>query len=327
MEYERVVGLRDELLDRFELRPRPVPEMRFSRGGARSRWRAPRAQIALGIAPGARQGDFYLAVRPQGEQSVIPQIVGEITEICKGEVDIQPMEILRPEGAAWLRGKSRPMRVGVSISNIKGAAGTLGLFVESEEMDGQFILSNNHVLLDPAGRGECRIIQPGRNDLIKSADVVADLVLWKDVVVGQVNVVDAAIARIRDPESGHVNNIPGLGSITQVSNVPGLFSGVAKIGRTTGLTYGRILGKGICAVSVAWDGGVAFFDDCIEVGAFPRKFSNGGDSGSVICDLKGGVFGHLFCGGWRRRFGVRVLKITYATPLTTVFSELKLRLL
>ena len=58
---------------------------------------------------------------------------------------------------------------------------------------------------------------------------------------------------------------------------------VAKLGRTTGLTRGRVTAFELDDLVVAYDTGNLSFDQVIEIeGAGTQPFSDGGDSGSLI---------------------------------------------
>jgi hypothetical protein len=101
---------------------------------------------------------------------------------------------------------------------------------------------------------------------------------------------------------------------------------VAKIGRTTGLTRGRVTAFELDNVRVQYGIGMLQFDDQIEIeSAGDGPFSGGGDSGSLIVDagLRGVAL--LFAGSDVGGAGGHGL--TYANPLRRVLGDLKVDLL
>jgi hypothetical protein len=101
---------------------------------------------------------------------------------------------------------------------------------------------------------------------------------------------------------------------------------VAKLGRTTGLTRGRVTAFELDNVVVGYDLGNLRFDDQIEIeGAGTDPFSDGGDSGSLIVDsdLRGVAL--LFAGG--DQGGTNGRGLTYANPLQDVLDHLAVDLL
>ena len=229
----------------------------------------------------------------------------------------------------------RPLALGLQVQNIDhdlrgGAAasgyrtvGTLGCFVQNEgEMQ---MLSNNHVL---AGENDAqindRIQQPGALEIV-SEQVVAELSAFVPLVFvpdGQlgmaegVNLVDAATARLMagtDPTTAYLPHhrvrAPGLVRDPR----PG--EEVYKVGRTTGLTRGRVSAVLVEAGPVGYEGGAAFFRRSFSVqGLMGTLFSSGGDSGSAIVAAQdGALLGLLYAGN-----GVE----TYACPATEALSAL-----
>ena len=121
--------------------------------------------------------------------------------------------------------------------------------------------------------------------------------------------------------------LKGLGKLAGVGP-DGIEDGsrVAKIGRTTGLTKGRVTAFEIDNVVVEYDRGDLVFDGQIEIeGAGSRPFSDGGDSGSLIVDEDRQAVALLFAGtdtGGRNNRG-----LTYANPIGEVLRRLRVELL
>ena len=143
----------------------------------------------------------------------------------------------------------------------------------------------------------------------------------------QHNSVDSAIAAVSSSMEVDVGRLPGIGALQGVSANPieeGLR--VAKVGRTTGTTRGRVTAFEVDDVVVSYDLGDIRFDDQIEIeGAGSKSFSDGGDSGSLIVDEDRLAIAQLFAGtdtGGRNGKG-----LTYASPIQAVLDSLRVNLL
>jgi hypothetical protein len=204
-------------------------------------------------------------------------------------------------------------------------SGTLGALVEDNSAR-QYVLSNNHVLArsDHATVGD-PIVQPGLidnnctpNGVGPGTVPVGALSAWVPLKSSQSNV-DAAIAQVasrtmdssgsilelgtRQPDGTLAAAPPGISSTGGRGEAAGLEMRVAKSGRTTGLTCG-----GVSAVDL--DVAVDYFSDCAEtrpylskiftnqVGISGDRFSDAGDSGSLVVDTANAEpVGLFFAGG------------------------------
>lgn len=180
-------------------------------------------------------------------------------------------------------------------------SGTLGSLVVRNGIN--YILSNNHVLArsDQAAAGE-PITQPGLIDAncsTSGTNTVANLTSFVNLQAGGTNV-DAAIAQIVPGAVDLSGNILALGA-TASGNIPDpgpphqgkgiaarIGEGVAKSGRTTGLTCSTVAVTNL-EVMVTYqtqcNGGSAFnviYSNRISVSG--GGFSAGGDSGALIVD-------------------------------------------
>ena len=100
---------------------------------------------------------------------------------------------------------------------------------------------------------------------------------------------------------------------------------VAKLGRTTGLTRGRVTAFEMDNVVVGYDIGNVRFDDQVEIeGAGDGPFSDGGDSGSLIVGRDRRGVALLFAGS--DQGGANGQGLTYANPLRAVLDALKVNL-
>jgi hypothetical protein len=191
------------------------------------------------------------------------------------------------------------------------------------------ILSNNHVLANEnnAKAGDA-ILQPGAFDGgTKSKSTIGKLADFIRLKKSSPNTVDAATAAINQGIKHNVNRLTGLGKLAgQGAAFLDEGTEVAKVGRTTGLTRGRVTAFEMDNVIVSYDIGDLTFNNQIEIeGAAEDAFSAGGDSGSVIVDSELKAVALLFAGG--DQGGTNGKGLTYANPIQTVFDALKVDLL
>ncbi|MGL6094993.1 MAG: hypothetical protein ACRC7O_04205 [Fimbriiglobus sp.] len=291
----------------------------------------PLASLALGIAP-KKGGGFQLAVRCQRPELLGGKEVAQIRKKAKNEVDVRFVGRVRKLATPWYQRKTRPLQIGISVGHFNITAGTLGGFVRlRNNPDGPaFILSNNHVLADEnRGKVGDAILQPGALDGgVNPDDKVAELTKMIRLKKGETNTVDCAIARIDDGITFDPKPIKGLGAFA--GRGPDFLDEgtvVAKLGRTTGLTRGRVTAFELDNVVVAFDLGNLRFDNQVEIeGADTAAFSAGGDSGSLIV-VEGSrlAVALLFAGG--DVGGTNGLGLTFANPIGAVLDALKIDLI
>lgn len=204
-------------------------------------------------------------------------------------------------------------------------SGTLGALVQ-DASGRQYLLSNNHVLArsDHAQVGDS-IVQPGLidNNCTPNGDgpgtvPVGALTAWLPLRSPQTNV-DAAIAQVashtvdptgsilefgtRQPDGSLGAAPPGISSTNGKGESATLQMRVAKSGRTTGLTCGRVS-------AIDLDVSVDYYRDCAETRPYLTKtfthqiavsgdrFSDAGDSGSLLVDAADAEpVGLFFAGG------------------------------
>jgi len=339
MKLDSVLALKQSLVAEALVEPTAVM-MRAAGEGSRPRAPvAPPAQglceldtqptLALGVAP-AKRGEFSLAVRIQQRAMEGSRQVELITRRARGEVDVRYVgrAVKRAKAPPWRRGRCRPLRIGCSVGHVNVTAGTLGAFVRGLGSGRECILSNNHVL---ANENRCRkgdaVLQPGRFDGgTAPADRVAVLGGFVRLYRGRRNVVDAAAAELLEGVTADWAKLTGLGSLAGVGDVVAdVGAEVAKIGRTTGLTRGRVTAFAMDNVVVDYDMGRLRFDDQIEIeGSGDGPFSDGGDSGALIVDGERRAVGLLFAG--TDSGGADGKGLTYANPIHTVLSTMKVEL-
>lgn len=202
--------------------------------------------------------------------------------------------------------RMRPVPGGVSISpwlETLGWAGTLGCLVK-DSLTGQILgLTNAHVLGTPIGdspglpRGH-PVIQPGKYDGGTEDDIIGYIYSWVPISKEETNLVDCAAFQPSSPTILK-NEILDIGRPQPVRPVePQLDMTVQKTGRTTEWTVGKITAVDV-SEQVYYDG-VIQFAECFEIESdnpLMPKFSDHGDSGSLILDMENRPVGLLFAGG------------------------------
>lgn len=331
---ESARALKAEVLERVvqplrEASPR-ARGLAYSAGPRRVLKETPRL-MAVGIAPASKGDGYQLAVRLQRRGLAEGEEVARLRKIAKDEIDVRFVGRVhkRATGTPWHLERNRPLRIGGSVGHFNITAGTLGGFVTRRGKSDVLILSNNHVLAD---ENRCKvgdaILQPGDMDGgKKQSDQVAKLLKFIPLSSTKPNTLDCATAKLLDGTELDVDRLTGLGRLAGLSDrplEPGLR--VAKVGRTTGLTRGRISAFELDDLAIVYDMGNIIFNDSLEIeSTTSRPFSDGGDSGSLIVDAEKKAVAQLFAGsdiGGRGNMGV-----TYATPIRRVLDALKVDLI
>ncbi len=196
-----------------------------------------------------------------------------------------------------LKPRMRPAKGGYSVGHYKITAGTIATAVyDSKYFPGiprkYYILSNNHVLANSNNaRAGDPVLQPGPYDGGKKpADTIAHLTRFIPIHFdNRPNYVDAAIAET--PFHDISREVYWIGYIKGVSTVK-VGSLVQKTGRTTNYTTGKVTAiNGTVNVNYG-HGNVAKFTKQI----ITTNMSEGGDSGSLLCDMNENAVGLLFGG-------------------------------
>jgi len=296
--------------------------------GPVSRGSAPET-LALGVTRRG-PGKYALAVRIQQRALEVGPEIERIRETARGEVDVQYVGRLVKGADLWHRQRNRPLRLGGSVGHFRITAGTLGAFVQARASGRPpLLLSNNHVLANEnLGAAGDAILQQGVADGGRNPeDAVATLDNFVRLKKNGSNLVDAAVAALSEGVLFDPRELDGLGQLAGLGDVL-LDEGhdVAKVGRTTGTTRGRVTAFELDNVVVGYGLGSLRFDNQIEIeGAGDLPFGQGGDSGSLIVtdDLR--AVGLLFAVG--DVGGANGKGLTYANPLRTVLDALEVDLL
>ncbi len=288
----------------------------------------PRRAVALGITPKGRN-EFQLAIRVQRAELVDSPQVAAIVKRARGEADVRFIgRLMKRAAIPWNRKTVRPLRIGVSIGHFKVTAGTLGCFVTRRTDGALLVLSNNHVLANEnAARAGDAILQRGAFDGgTRPKDVAGKLAKFVRLKTSDANLVDCAVASIAPGIGANLRSIRGIGTLAgQGADFLDEGTGVLKLGRTTGVTKGRVTAFELDNVVVGYDIGDISFNDQIEIeGTGDEAFSAGGDSGSLIVDADRRGVALLFAGG--DHGGSNGKGLTYANPLGTVLDALQVDL-
>lgn len=288
----------------------------------------PGGTLALGIAS-PRPNDFRLAVRYQRPELAHGREIDLIRQQARGDVDVRYIgRVAKRSEAPWSRQRHRPLCLGTSIGRLHTTPGTLGAVVRRRTDGARLLLSNNHVLA-AEDRGEVgdAIFQPEPCAESNPDDVVALLAgVIKLKTVGA-NTVDVAVAALRDGIEVDARTLRGLGHLTGLG--PDFLdegTPVAKLGRTTGLTRGRVTAFEMDNLVVEFDIGFLRFDNQIEIeGTESGAFCDDGDSGALIVGEDLRAVGLLFAAG--DTGGANGKGLTYANPIRSVLDALGVDLL
>ncbi|MEY2565168.1 MAG: hypothetical protein QOH88_3361 [Verrucomicrobiota bacterium] len=287
----------------------------------------PHRTVALGVARKGKR-DFQLAIRVQQRALEASREVERITRQARGEVDVRYIGRVNKRATPWHQKRQRPLLIGCSVGHFKITAGTLGCFVQPRGGGAICMLSNNHVLANEndATKGDA-ILQPGAIDGgRKPGAVVAKLIEFVRFRPHSRNLLDCAIAAVNEGVAVQRTKLRGLGTLKGLGDAfVGEGDSVAKVGRTTGGTRGRVTAFELDNVIVGYDIGNLRFDNQIEIeGAGNQPFSDGGDSGSLIVSADKRGVALLFAGG--DQGGANGQGLTYANPLRAVLDALSVDL-
>jgi len=291
--------------------------------------------LSLGLAPQG-EGAFAIAVRYRLGVPTARSFVRKLAAEAGDSVDVRRTGRIRTLGAqvrppvvtARALGETdrvRPLRPGVSIAHVDVTAGTLGAFVvktDGGSDDGaRYVLSNYHVLAgSPSAQVGDVVVQPGPADGGRAPqDRVGTLAQVVPLTPGQPATVDAALALLDD--AIETDPTYPVGAVTTTAVAAG-GEAVAKIGRTTALTQGRVTAIEMDDVVVGYgeELGALSFDDQIEVEGTGGAFSRGGDSGSLVYREDGVALGLLFAGS--ETGGADGTGLTYCNPVDAVLQAL-----
>jgi hypothetical protein len=214
-----------------------------------------------------------------------------------------------------LKRRMRPCPSGFSVGNVRVTAGTLGSvvydFLPGASVDPPgpglgtpskfYILSNNHVLAD-SNRAQLgsAILQPGVFDGgTDPADRIATLDRFITIqfapqtpVERHNNVVDCALGAVEFQDATRQQYFSGAPRAWRRKANVAVGDLVKKTGRTTNISFGRIIAVDATIDVNYGTAGTARFKDQV----LTTSISAGGDSGSLVTSLDNVALGLLFAG-------------------------------
>jgi hypothetical protein len=214
-----------------------------------------------------------------------------------------------------LKRRMRPARSGVSIGNVRVTAGTLGSvvydFLPGASVDPPgpglgtparfYVLSNNHVLAD-CNRAQpgSSILQPGAydggtdpDDRLATLDRFIPIQFAPQIPVERHNnVVDCALGAVDFQDATREQHFSGAPRAWRRKANVSVGDLVKKTGRTTNISFGRIIATDVTIdVGYGTAGTARFLDQVLTT-----CISAGGDSGSLVTSLDNVATGLLFAG-------------------------------
>lgn len=184
----------------------------------------------------------------------------------------------------------RPLIGGISVGHPEATAGTLSCGVRDKASSMMLGLSNNHVIaldwgeINVGTKGDS-VLQPGVYDGGTVDDKVGELERWQRVELDESNIIDAALF-----SNGEIDSVLDTGKPSNAIE-PKVGMTVKKSGRTSGLTFGKIIDVNATLIVEGW--GNCLFKDQVVVSP---HFSLPGDSGSWVGDENDRTVGLVFAG-------------------------------
>lgn len=300
-----LIQARDELTRRFLTSARAEEIMSQARFASP----VPEANVtAVGIGEKLTDGmhtgtlAVKLFVRVKYASTQFPSYLALPSQVAGLPVDVEEVgELRRLATLPDPRAQLTPARPGCSIgfdypTGTPLMAGTFGALLEDEGTGQLFILSNSHVLSDegrlPIGAA---IFQTGLLDVSAGIPRRQIAALREIVPFNAPDLrVDAALAAVSSPDlvAPEVLQIGALAGTARAAQD----MIVAKFGRTTGYTVGRIT-SGATNVQLRYQTGLYTFREQMLIEGLATPFSAEGDSGSLVVERSSGkAVGLLFAG-------------------------------
>lgn len=268
----------------------------------------------IGIGYGGRRDAYYADIMLREEVEINLTSLAESFGVTPESFRVRYVGEIQ---ALQTTARQRPAFPGVSIGHYNISTGTFGCLVE-DETECIHILSNNHVLANSnsASLGDS-ILQPGAHDGgNQNRDTIAQLAAYIPIDFQGLNRVDAALAEPLN-YSDVLPDIPHMGCVAGIAN-PRLNIRVLKFGRTTGLTFGILIARN-ATIKVNMGGHEVLFEDQIVITGDRGRFSDRGDSGSLILDRNRYAIGLLFAGS--------TTGVTFANQIGDVLTRLSVEII
>lgn len=283
-------------------------------------------RFALGVAMPTATTGYRVAVRTPTNDDLRPRALELLRLETAGELDVRVVGEIDALGAHALS-TTRGVAIGASVAHHLCGAGTLGFFARRVSDGVVGLVSNNHVIAagDRGQEGD-PILHPAPADHGRCPDhVVAYLSADYPRLTDGDAIVDCAFARLADGKAHDVSSLDAGRRIGDVSAPPEAEPDVCKIGRTTGLTFGRITAFDLNP-EVNYSCGSVRFHHQIEIDSTSDDpFSRPGDSGSLVFTRSLLPVALVFAGS--ASGGQRNAGLTYANPIEAVIAALGVTLI
>lgn len=280
-------------------------------------------QFALGVAV-QTSSQFAIAVRAPSAEQLRDDDLAMIRSRSAGEVSVQFTGAITPLTASDAIAASSPVRIGASVAHRRCTAGTLGFFARRKEDGAIGFVSNNHVIaLEDRGAEGDDILHPAPRD---GGQHPRDVIGHLDGNYPRLGLshpsVDCAFARLASGKDFDPLSLEEGQRLSPGTAILEESPAVGKIGRTTGMTIGRISAFDLDGVSIDYSFGTVRFNGQIEVeSAGERPFTRGGDSGSLVFSRQGNhPVGMVFAASAIGGFGNAGL--SYMHPIDAVLDAL-----
>jgi hypothetical protein len=314
----------------------------------------PDQRLAVGVAFGKSRKPPGLALRASKRDGIAYRAALDIAQATEKEgswADVRVVEDLsipaRTEVAAVsaedgfpLGGD--PLMLGVSVSHPKSPAGSLGGFVRLAK-GGEGIISACHILAN-SGRGvdistiekSPMIYHPASGDVrgrLTPAQQIGRLQNFVTLDTSSVEL-DVAVATLL-PHRSHIGNV--VPKVSRARNVGkpilkpptydkiAAFKTVAKVGRTTGYTEGRLSAGFFDDVGLEVPGqGIVYYSRLFEVESADAKapFAQPGDSGAAVFDVATRSAFALVVGGGLWDDGGKSRMLVYSCNLASALQAM-----
>lgn len=289
---------------------------------------------SVGIGFGPTKNDFRIALRIGRDDARHHAFAAHVHLLAHGEIDflvtrpVRAIDGCNTPNAAQVPG----FQIGGSIGHKNIRGGTLGFFARRRSDGAIGIVSNNHVIADhDLGLDGDAVLHPSRCDGgTAAANVVATLDgNYPKLRGGGRKLADCAFAALTVAQPPLVGTLLGVNALKGVPAFPSQDPDIFKIGRTTGLTQGKVRSFDHDNLFVDYPVAhpfTAVFDNQIEIeSATAATFSDPGDSGSVIYNSDFEPVGLLF--SETASGGAANVGLQYAAPIAVVQTLLQVDLL
>jgi hypothetical protein len=319
----------------------------------------PERRLGIGVAfSEAAGGDLGLALRVRKTQGVAYRAALDIAKDAEKDgswADIRVVERIAVPANQEVKPIDEevvnrgvfpicgdPLVIGASVGHPKGPTGSLGGFVKIRGR-GEGIIGACHVLAN-GGRGinlteddAPNIYHPGRKDAqtITALDIIGNLVNYGPLDTNSVEV-DCAVGTLRKNWNHSGNQIPQIpgakGAGTAILEPPkslepiAAIKKVAKIGRTTGYTEGRLSAGFFNDVGLDVPGhGLVYYNRLFEIESEEPQapFAGPGDSGAVVFDLAARFAFAMIVGGGEWDDKGRIRTLVYGCSLASALKAMR----